>query len=118
MDEITTLQQLDAALDSTAERPAFFFKHSTVCPVSSGALRRAKEYFEKACAAGVEVPPCYLIKVIESRPVSNALAQRLGVEHKSPQLILVDQARAAWHTSHFDINGESIEKALGAHARM
>jgi bacillithiol system protein YtxJ len=114
VNEITTLEQLDDVLNATADQPAFILKHSTACPVSFGALRRTKEYLEKSRAAEADLPPFYLIKVIESRPVSNALAQRLGVEHKSPQLILVDQGRAAWHTSHFDINGESIEKALQA----
>ena len=116
MDEITTLHELDAALGSTSERPAFFFKHSTACPVSAGALRRTREFVEKSRAAGGELPPFYLVKVIEARAVSNALALKLGVEHKSPQVLLVDHARAAWHTSHFDINGENIEKALGVRA--
>ncbi len=116
MDEITTIEQLDAALSATAERPAFFFKHSTACPVSAGALRRTNEYLARSQADGADAPPFYLIKVIESRPASNALAQKTGVQHKSPQLLLIDQGRAAWHTSHFDINAENIEKALLARA--
>ncbi len=116
MDEITTMEQLDAALKASAECPAFFFKHSTACPVSAGALRRANEYLARSHAGGVDLPAFYLIKVIESRPVSNALAKKIGVEHQSPQIILVDQGLAAWHTSHFDINAENIEKALVARA--
>lgn len=115
MDEITTVEQLEAALAASAVRPAFFFKHSTACPVSSGALRRTNEYISRTESADTDLPRFYLIKVIESRPVSNALAQKAGVQHKSPQIILVDQGRAAWHTSHFDINAENIEKALVAH---
>lgn len=113
MTEITTMEQLEAALG--AEHPVLILKHSTACPVSAGALRRTNEYIAKCEAAGVELPPCYLIKVIESRPVSNALAQKAGVQHQSPQLLLIEQGRAIWNTSHFDINGENIEKAL--HAR-
>ena len=55
MDEITTMEQMDAAVTASAERPVFVFKHSTVCPVSAGALRRANEYIAKCEAAGVEV---------------------------------------------------------------
>ena len=116
VDEITTLHELDAALGSTSERPAFFFKHSTACAVSAGALRRTNEFLARSEATGSDLPPCYLIKVIESRPVSSALAQKTGVEHMSPQILLVDQGRAAWHTSHFDINAESIEKVLEVRA--
>ena len=74
-------------------------------------------FIEKCRADGVDVPEIHLISVIESRAVSNALAESLGVAHKSPQLLLVDHSRAVWHTSHFDINAESIEKALAADAR-
>jgi len=114
MNEITTMEQMEAAVKASTEHPVFIFKHSTACPVSAGALRRANEYIAKCEAAGTELPPFYLIKVIEARPVSNALAQKVGVQHASPQLLLLDQGRAAWHTSHFDINGENIEKALHA----
>lgn len=116
MIEITTMDQMNAALEASAEHPVFIIKHSTACPVSAGALRRTNEYIAKCEAAGTELPPFYLIKVIEARPVSNALAQKVGVQHQSPQLLLIDQGRAAWHTSHFDINGENIEKVIAARA--
>ncbi len=116
MTEITTMDQMDAALAASAEHPVFIFKHSTACPVSAGALRRTHEYIAKCESAGAELPPFYMIKVIEARPVSKALAEKIGVEHQSPQILLLDQGRVAWHTSHFDINGENIEKAIAAHA--
>lgn len=109
VNEITSTDELDQALASTDEKPAFIFKHSTACPISAGAYRRVSEYVQKHEEGE---PAFYLVKVIESRPVSTAVADKLGVDHQSPQLILVDHGKAVWDTSHHNINAENIDKAL------
>ncbi len=112
MTEITTLEQLELFLAGTAGRPAFLFKHSTTCPISASANRRVQAYLKETGERGAPVPEISLVRVHESRPVSNAIAERLGVTHKSPQLILVKDGLRVWDTSHYDITGENIEKAL------
>lgn len=113
--EITTQDQLDVALAGTDRRPVFLFKHSTTCPISYGAHRRVMDFIHKATESGATLPAFYLIKVIESRPISNAIADKFGVPHKSPQLLLIDHGSCRWDTSHYDITGDNIEKALQAH---
>jgi bacillithiol system protein YtxJ len=54
-----------------------------------------------------------MVKVIESRPVSNAIAEKLAVTHQSPQLILLHSGQEVWNASHHNITGENIESALG-----
>jgi bacillithiol system protein YtxJ len=109
MQEIIDESGLDAALEASQSSPIFLFKHSTACPIS------AKAYQEVARAAKDEAtPPFYLVLVIESRVVSNAIAKRLGVIHKSPQLILVEHGEAKWDASHYEINAERIAEAASA----
>jgi bacillithiol system protein YtxJ len=112
LNEITTLEQLDGVLDASSERPVFIYKHSTICPSSFSAQRRISDYIKQAKESGADVPNFYLVNVIESRPVSNAIADRLGVPHKSPQLLLVSGGRCLWNTSHYNITAENIDKAL------
>lgn len=109
MTELTTMEQFEAKTGAAEEQPVFIFKHSTTCPISAGAYRRVQDYLRMA---GESAPEFCLIRVLESRPVSNAIAERLGVAHQSPQLLLVRGGRCVWHTSHYDITAESIEKAL------
>ncbi len=109
MIELTSLQDAEAALEASAAQPLFILKHSTRCPISAGAYYRVLHYLE---AAGAAAPPTYLVKVIESRPVSNDIAARLNVKHQSPQLILVKNKTAVWHASHNDIDAQAIKTAL------
>ena len=87
------------------------FKHSTSCPTSAAAYNRFMKY---AAEKGEALPRTYLVKVIESRPVSNAIAARLGVTHQSPQIILVKDEKALWSASHYGIHGQAIDDALAA----
>ena len=108
--ELCSIADLDAAFAARGEAPFFLFKHSTACPVSASAYQRVAAYLE---SSGETPPPFYLVKVIESRPVSNEIAARLGVTHQSPQLILVRGAQAAWNASHGGIDAAAIQRALG-----
>lgn len=111
MKEIQTADELAAALEASNSEPVFLFKHSTTCPISAGAFRRVGDYLDKA---GDDAATIYLVKVIESRPVSNQIAADVGVEHQSPQMILVREGRACWDASHGAIGGRAIEGALAS----
>ena len=112
MKEIVELGELDTVFAESADHPVFIFKHSTRCPISAGAYRRVSDYLADADDAGKEHPPVYLINVVESRPVSNAVQDALGVIHQSPQLILVKDGKSVWSTSHHNINADNIHKAI------
>lgn len=112
MTELTSLEALTEAVGATSEKPAFIFKHSTACPISAKAHGNVAQYLK---GAPDSAPEFYLIKVIESRPVSNAMAAELAVEHQSPQLLLVKAGKAVWSTSHHGITGEAIDGAIRKH---
>ena len=107
--ELLSIEDIGGVLAESAETPVFVFKHSTTCPISAAAHRRVVQYLENRETGD---SPFYLIKVIESRPVSNALAEELGVKHQSPQLILIRDGKAVWDASHGAISAQAIEQAL------
>ena len=108
MKELTSQQDWDACLAQSEDAPVFVFKHSTTCPISAGAYKRVQDFTKEHD----DIPEFVLVKVIESRPVSNAIAESLGVRHQSPQLILVKDGKSVWSASHHGIHGDAIEKAL------
>lgn len=112
MQEITTDDELNACLEQSQDGPVFVFKHSTRCPISSRANSRVAEFLQDNQEGEGNIPDFYLLKVVESRGVSLTLADRVGVEHQSPQLLLIDQGKCTWNTSHHNINAENIEKAI------
>ena len=112
MKELTTIEEWESCLVGSAAKPMFILKHSTRCPISAAAHDAVTRYIAKAAGEG---PEFHLVKVIESRPVSNAVAEALGVEHKSPQLILIRNGQSVWSASHYGINAENIAEAVKQH---
>ena len=46
-------------------------------------------------------PPQYAMVTVQThRAVSNAIAQKLGVRHETPQALLVKSGRVVWSASH------------------
>ena len=112
MNELTAIEDWEACLSASETAPVFVFKHSTRCPISTAAYSAVTRH---VASAGETGPRFHLVKVIESRPVSNAITEALGIEHKSPQLILVKERKAVWDASHYGINAERIEEAVKLH---
>ena len=107
--ELSTLEDLEAVLDRSRERPQLLFKHSLTCPVSGAAHAEVRGYLEREPAEGTDY---WLIAVQRARPVSNAVAERVAVRHESPQAILVSGEKAVWNASHWEITGQALARAL------
>jgi len=104
--ELHSLEDLDRVLESTGQAPALIYKHSLTCGTSAYALDQLTRL-----AAEVSIP-IHLVPVQTARAVSDAIAERLGVRHESPQLILVDHGAARWHASHFRVTADRAREAL------
>jgi len=97
-------ESLEQILNHSKTAPVLVFKHSLTCPISTGAYSRIIEGIE-----GVLVKhPVYIVIVQKDRDLSNSLAEALGVEHESPQLILIKDRQAVYDTSHGGILVEDI----------
>ncbi|GGN96115.1 bacillithiol system redox-active protein YtxJ [Saccharibacillus kuerlensis] len=107
--QITTSEQLEAAIRESQEKTVLLFKHSTRCPISAGAYKEAQRYLNDSPN---EDAAYMLIHVVEDRPVSLEAADRLGVEHASPQAIVLKEGRAVWNTSHSRITSSALSEAL------
>ena len=105
---LTSLDAFEAALASAASDPVLFFKHSETCGMSLQAHEEMRDL-----VADPQWPvPVYLVSVQASRPVSNAMAERLGVRHASPQVLLVRNGEVQWHTSHLAITVDAVQAAV------
>ncbi|QHW34466.1 bacillithiol system redox-active protein YtxJ [Paenibacillus rhizovicinus] len=107
--EIQSIEEWNAALEGSSSRPLVVFKHSTTCPVSANAYNEFANYLNSDAATGDA--DYVLVKVIESRPVSNQIAEDIAVKHESPQIILVKDKAKYWTASHWSIT-EAHMKAV------
>lgn len=107
--EITAISEWEQLWEDSAEKPVVILKHSTTCPVSANAL----EEFESYLADQPNHEPEYvLVKVIESRPVSNRIAEDTGVKHESPQIIWIKNKEKQWAASHWSVTKAHIKAVL------
>jgi bacillithiol system protein YtxJ len=53
-----------------------------------------------------------MVTVQTHRPVSDAVAQRLGIRHETPQAILLRNGKAVWNASHFRITASQLDQAI------
>ena len=109
--ELTELTDFARLAEKAKDEPVLIFKHSTRCPISGRAAQRVNTWMHES---EEKLPAVYMVKVIESRPVSNAIEDRYEVKHESPQVLLIKNGEAVWNTSHDEITAEAIEAALEA----
>ncbi|GEN86103.1 MULTISPECIES: bacillithiol system redox-active protein YtxJ [Oceanobacillus] len=106
MNELTTLEQWNKIWERSMNMPIFVFKHSTSCLISARAFKQVKALPERGKV------DCYLVKVIESREVSNQIAEDTSITHKSPQIFLIYKKKVLWNTSHWKITKSNMEKEV------
>ncbi|MEO6235979.1 MAG: bacillithiol system redox-active protein YtxJ [Vicinamibacterales bacterium] len=107
---LTSADSLDAAIAESREHPVLLFKHSRYCGVSCEALDELQSHMEGA-SDGVAYK---MITVQTHRPVSDAVTERLGLRHETPQAILLRDGQMVWNASHFRITATQLRQAISA----
>lgn len=92
-------------LDASHARPVVLFKHSVMCSVSARAHARVVKRAEEGEA------PLYVVVVQEAREASDAVAERLGVRHETPQALVLHGGRVTFHQSHTAIDPDRLREA-------
>jgi bacillithiol system protein YtxJ len=97
---LTSITQLEEIKEISKQQPVLLFKHSTRCSISATALSRLERSWKDE--EMVPLKP-YFLDLIAYRPVSNAIAEIFGVQHQSPQVLIIHKGECVYHTSHLDI---------------
>ncbi|GAB3916964.1 bacillithiol system redox-active protein YtxJ [Larkinella terrae] len=99
--------QLAQIKQESAEQPVLIFKHSTRCSISSTALSR----LERNWSDSVGIKPYYL-DLISYRSVSGEVAETFGVDHQSPQVLLIQNGECIYDASHFEISFDELKQQV------
>lgn len=97
---------LDRAIAHSYESPVALFKHSAACGISYAVRRRLGALTE------LGDPVVYELVVQHAPLLSQTIAERFGVHHETPQVILLRREAVVFHASHSRIRPEAIRKAL------
>jgi len=100
--EINDTAELDALFEKSNEQPVVLFKHSVTCPISAGV-------YHEVSNADADIN---LIVVQRARDVSNAIAEKTGIRHESPQAIVLKNEEVVYHASHYDVTARDVEASF------
>ena len=56
-----------------------------------------------------------LVIVQRASELSRRVAEQTGIQHESPQAIVLRNGGVVWSASHFDITTEAVEQAVREH---
>lgn len=103
---LKNIEQLNEINTISNERPVVLFKHSTRCSISRFALKR----FDAEYDFTEEEMDWYLLDLLEYRDISNEIAVKYGVQHQSPQIIVIKSGKAIFTTSHDAIDAGELKQ--------
>ncbi len=106
---LNDISQLDQIEKESFEKPVVIFKHSISCGLSA----MTRYQLERDWDFESEDLSFYYLDLINYRAVSNEIAERYGVIHQSPQIIILKDGKVDYNTSHHKISVSDLKQALG-----
>ncbi|MBT8326691.1 MAG: bacillithiol system redox-active protein YtxJ [Bacteroidia bacterium] len=97
-------EDLDVNSILKKDRPTLIFKHSNRCSISSMALSRISSSKSELD----DIFDIYLIDVVKNRLLSLNIARDTGIQHESPQAIVINQGKVVYSASHMNIETQSL----------
>ena len=102
--EINDVESLDRFISEAGENPAIVFKHSNMCGISARIHREMSQVNR----------PVGIVTVQQARVVSDEIERRFGIQHETPQALIVRGDKVLWTASHYAVKLQAIEEALAA----
>ena len=101
--KLTDKETLNRLLLDSNDHPVVLFKHSNTCGISSAAYREMEK-----------LDNVNLLEVQSARELSNEIESITGVEHESPQVIVLKDGKAVWNASHYGVKAVAVSDAVEA----
>jgi len=104
---LTTAEQVDE----------FLAKNPSAAIFKAGTCHKTQETFAhvQARLESREDLPLGIIRVVEARAASNRVAERTGIPHESPQIVLFKDGKAVFDRDNWDITSEALAEGLETH---
>ncbi len=102
LSSLESVEALEALFEASSSSPVVLFKHSRTCGISAHLLELIR-----SIDSNVNV-----VTVQSHREVSNAIEQKTGCRHQSPQAFVIKGGKAVYHASHYGIDPEAISSHL------
>ncbi len=106
---LSAIDHLRLLQEESKQKRILIFKHSTRCNISRAALDRLERSWKSEEMNNVKP---YYLDLISHRDISNQVASQFGVEHESPQVLIIENGKAVYDSSHFNIDYQQIRDVV------
>ena len=103
------MDDLDRLQEESKTKTVVIFKHSTRCGISRMVLKNFESEFKAPENSEYKL---YFLDLLARRDISTEVARRFGVQHESPQLIILRDGKVVHHASHHSIQPEMVGEYL------
>lgn len=104
---LTEIEQLESIEIASMIKPIIIFKHSTRCSISRMALKQFEKEYDLD-----DTVDAFFLDLIAYRAISNEIASRFGVQHQSPQVLLIKDKKSIYDASHSVIDAETLKSKI------
>lgn len=94
---LTENGQIEAIIQNSFSQPQLIFKHSTTCSISKMVLARVEKETKP------EDIQFHYLDLLNNRQLSNYIAEKFGIPHESPQVLLIKNGKCIYNESHYGI---------------
>lgn len=93
--ELVSQVQLEEIKENSKNKVQVIYKHSSTCGISRMVLNMFTESYDPELDMAL-----YFLTIQKHREVSNAIEEKFGVRHESPQLLVIKNEVVVAHASH------------------
>lgn len=106
MKRLNTTTEWVGLLEQSGVKPFIILKVSLTCSLSGYVVRDMGKL-------GKEIEDItYKVVVQESRDVSDAIAEDLGITHETPQIIILQKGKVIYEAHHEEIEASTVQSVL------
>ena len=110
--KLSNKQELNTLTKESFQGPVLIYKHSTRCSLSDITRSRLERSW-KADPLGLSP---YFLDLVLNRDVSDAVEHQFQVRHQSPQVLVIDQGKCIFQSSHLSISHRALKDVAQAGA--
>ena len=96
--------QIDKIVADSKDAPQVIFKHSTRCSTSSMVKNRLDK---NEAPDGINF---YYLDLIKYRNISNKIVKDFGIDHESPQALIIRNGKCVYNEDHSAITFDELEE--------
>ncbi len=104
---LTDPAQLEIIKRESFSKKVIIFKHSTRCSISRTVLDRLQRNWKEEEMQTIKP---YYLDLLSFRDISNKIAEEFGIVHESPQVIVIENGKSVFDTSHLDISYQRLQE--------